>query len=196
MKAVHIIEIMVFLLFTVGSASAATFYLTEVNDNTYDGLIKIKVTYDGNTITVQDVSSALDGTSNVDIKAIGIVNSPDNSVVQVTDNSGKGSIWTIAEGDFNKAGFGDFSTMCTKNNDVKTRGPIVLQLENSFSNLQKNADGNSIIVHISFGEEGKDLLVGSTWTAGSTEIPEFPSIAMPVAALLGIMFIMGTRRKK
>lgn len=56
-----------FLLFTVGSASAATFYLTDVNDNKYDGLIKIKVTYDGNTITVQDVSSALDSTSNVDV---------------------------------------------------------------------------------------------------------------------------------
>jgi hypothetical protein len=188
--------ILILLLLTAGTASAQTFYLTDVNDNTYDGLIKIKVTYDGNTITVQDVSSALDGTSNVDVKAIGIVNSPDNSVVQVTDNSGKGSIWTIAEGDFNKAGFGDFSTMCTKNNNVKTRGPIVLQLENSFSNLQKNADGNSIIVHISFGEEGKDLLVGSTWTAGSTEIPEFPTVALPVAAILGLMFIFGRRKQE
>jgi len=148
------------------------------------------------TLILRHHQKALDGTSNVDVKAIGIVNSPDNSVLQVTDNSGEGSIWTLAEGDFNKAGFGDFSTMCTKNNDVKTRGPIVLELENAFSNLQKNADGNSIIVHISFGEEGKDLLVGSTWTAGSTEIPEFPTIALPVAAVLGLMLILGSRRKE
>lgn len=42
MKTVHIIGILVFLLVTVSSASAATFYLTEVNDNTHDGLIKLK----------------------------------------------------------------------------------------------------------------------------------------------------------
>ncbi len=154
------------------------------------------MTYDGNTITVQDVSSALDGTSNVDVKDIGIVNPSDNSVAQVTDNSGAGSTWSFSEGAFNRAGFGDFSTLCTKGNSVKTRGPIVLTLQDEFSNLPKNDDGNSIIVHISFGEEEKDLLVGSTWAGGSTEIPEFPTMVLPVAAILGLLFIAGRKRKE
>lgn len=31
---------------------------------------------------------------------------------------------------------------------------------------------------------------------GSTSIPEFPSIALPIAAIMGIMFIVGRRRKE
>ncbi|TFH04717.1 MAG: PEF-CTERM sorting domain-containing protein, partial [Methanosarcina sp.] len=48
---------------------------------------------------------------------------------------------------------------------------------------------------ISFGEK-KEALVGSTWVGGSAQIPEFPSIALPVVAILGLMFILVSRRKE
>lgn len=194
MKLIHIISgVLLFLLIAVSSASAQEFHLTTVNDHTYDGKIDIKVTVDGTTITVQDVSPALNGVSNVDVKAIGIVNPVDNPVTSVTDESGAGSTWTHTAGTFNRAGFGDFTTFCEKGNKIKTRGPIKLTLQNPIVNLPTNTDGNNIIVHISFGQENKDVLVGSTWVGGS--IPEFPTVALPVAAILGLMFILQRRKE-
>jgi hypothetical protein len=73
----------------------------------------------------------------------------------VVDKSDAGSSWSIDTNkgkDFNRAGFGDFSILCSKNNDIKTRGPIVLTPNSAFDSLPKNEEGNSIIVHISFGQ--------------------------------------------
>jgi hypothetical protein len=202
MRRLFFIGVIVFLMAMVGSANAATeFHLTRVNDHIYDGQIDIYVKYDGATITVKDLSPALNGISNVDIKAIGIVNptSPVFNPVKTVVDNGAGSRWSIDTNNdkgFNRAGFGDFSTLCSKNNNVKTRGPIVLTLNSAFDSLPQNKDGNSIVVHISFGQEGEDLLVGSTWVAGSSNIPEFPTVVLPVAAILGLFLIMQHKRKE
>jgi hypothetical protein len=77
----------------------------------------------------------------------------------------------------------------------------VIALNSSFteSQLPKNDLGNSIVVHLAFGTKlidvsGKEQ--DSSWVGDGTEIPEFPSIALPVAAIMGIIFIVGSRRKE
>jgi len=199
MKTVYIVGILVFLLVMVSSASAETFYLTDVNDHTYDGKIKIEVSWSGNTITVRDVSTSLDNISNVDIKEIGIQLPSGYSVLSVVDSGGvPANHWTASYGNFEESEFGHFNTQITRDSgsNSKTRGPITINLnKNLEGSLPLNENNNSVVVHISFGEE-EEALVGSTWVGGSTQIPEFPSIVLPVAAVLGLMFILGSRRKE
>ncbi|MHC1757689.1 MAG: PEF-CTERM sorting domain-containing protein [Methanosarcina sp.] len=199
MKAVHVIGILVFLLVTVSSASAATFYLTNTSENVTG--IKIAVTFNGTHITVEDASPALTGISNVDIKAIGLC--VDNSSIKsVTDASGANSKWTNKVATSNSISkFGTFSTLCSSTDSKKTRGPIVIELKQAVTQLPKNELNNSIVVHLGFGTYLLDVstneMEDSSWVGGgSTQIPEFPSIALPVAAVLGLMFVLGNKRKE
>jgi|GEM_PF-3047500 len=207
MKSVRIISILVFLLFVVGSASAETFYLTntseKINGEDIEG-IKVKVEFNGTHIIITDLSTSVDGQT-ADIKGIKLY-LQDQYIDSVTDPGHTTNIWTHTDnGKKNFAGFGEFYTSCTKSTDsTKSRGPIVIALNPSFTQgqLPSNALGNSVIVHLGFGDnplitvgEGEKV-PDSSWIGGYTEIPEFPSIAFPVAAVLGLMFVMGNRRKE
>lgn len=197
MKTVYFIGILVFLLFTVSSASAQTISLTTVNDPRYSGLIDVEVKYDGTTITVWDNSPGLDGISHIDIKEIGIV-LPDNSyaVTGVTDTKGNKWSWSsdYSKG-YTESAFGTFNTQVYRNGGTKTEGPITITLNKALpTSLNPNDAGNIFVVHISFGdEENNDAIIGSTWV--STKIPEFSSIAVPVAAVLGLLFISGRKKR-
>ncbi|MCQ1536531.1 PEF-CTERM sorting domain-containing protein [Methanosarcina sp. KYL-1] len=190
------------MLATVSSASAETFYLTETSEDVSG--IRIEVVFNGTHISVRDVSPALVGVPNVDIKAIRLY-LDDTNVTSVTDDSGSGSInvWTHAPSyKSNFAGFGEFNTLCNKATDsIKSRGPIVIALSPSFNqpHLPENSLKNSIVVHLGFGTELIDVGGAdqdSSWVTGSAQIPEFSSIALPVATIMGIMFFMGRRRKE
>lgn len=54
MRTVDFIGVLVFLVFMVSSASAETFYLTDVNDHKYDGKLQIEISYSGNLITIRE----------------------------------------------------------------------------------------------------------------------------------------------
>jgi hypothetical protein len=207
MKAVHVIGILVFLLFMVGSASAETFYLTntseKINGENVEG-IRVKVEFNGTHIIITDLSTSVDG-STADIKGIKLY-LQDQYVDSVTDPGHSANVWTYgADYKKNYAGFGTFYTSCTKLTDsTKSRGPIVIALDPSFtqSQLPANSLNNSVIVHLGFGDnplitvgEGEKV-PDSSWIGGHTEIPEFPTIALPVAAVLGIMFVLGNKRKE
>jgi len=64
----------------------------------------------------------------------------------------------------------------------------------------KNELDNIMVVHLQFGTgeievtEGENI--GSSWLGTGLQIPEFPTIALPVAAIMGIMFIIGRRKKE
>ncbi len=186
------------MVFTVGAASAETFYLTETNEGVSG--IKIEVVFNGTHISVKDVSPALVGVPNVNIKEIALYLNND-SVSSVTDISGNSSGWKSEPVSYNnKAGFGEFFTSCGRptEND-KTRGPIVIELNESLAQLPKNALNNSVVVHLQFGTDLIDVgdnFQDSSWVVGYTQIPEFPSIALPVAAIMGIMFLFGRRKEE
>ena len=65
--------------------------------------------------------------------------------------------------------------------------------------IPKSALGNPTVgqtsnIHVTIGC-GNDL-IELTPVTFKTDIPEFPSMAMPVAAILGLMFIFGNRKKE
>jgi hypothetical protein len=194
----YIIGILALLLLMVGTASAETFYLTNTSENVTG--IKIAVTFNGTHIIVEDASPALVGVDGVNILAIGLY--LNNSYVDNVTDYGEGTAWTHGKINHNISKFGLFNTLCSRpNQSDKTSGPIVIALNSSFteSQLPKNDLGNSIVVHLAFGTKlidvsGKEQ--DSSWVGDGTEIPEFPSIALPVAAIMGIIFIVGSRRKE
>jgi len=201
MKTVHIIlGVLVLLLFMVGSAGATTFYLTNTSEDVNG--IRINVTFDGTRIFVTDESPALVGVQNVDIKGVKLYLG-DEYVDSVADPRAPRNIWTHKP-DYkqNFAGFGEFYTDCSKSTDkTKSRGPVIITLKPSYtqSHLTTNALGNSIVVHLGFGTELIDVggkKQDSSWVTGDTQIPEFSSIAVPVMAILGLLFISGRRRKE
>ncbi|HOW13965.1 PEF-CTERM sorting domain-containing protein [Methanosarcina sp.] len=197
MRLKFIIGILALLLLTVSTASAETFYLTDVNEEQFAGKIRIQVSCSGDTITVQDVSTDLNTISNVDLKEIGIVLPAGYSVTSVVDEGAEND-WSATTGSYEESEFGHFNTQINRDpgSNSKTRGPIKIYLNKALAgSLPANEYGNSVVVHISFGEKG-EALVGSTWVSGYTPIPEFPSIALPVVAILGIMFIFGRRKQE
>ena len=98
----------------------------------YDGNIRIEVSFTGSTITVKDVSTALDGISNVDIKEIGIQLPAGYSVLQngVVDGGAANNVWTAISGDFVESEFGTFNTQINRDpgKSSKNRGPITISL--------------------------------------------------------------------
>jgi hypothetical protein len=193
-KLKYIIGILVLLLLMVGTASAEPFYLTHINDPAFQNLeISIKVTYDesAQTITVEDESPAFVGVSNVDIKEIGLQLPAGVTVNDVTDDGASDWGWNPEPGSYQESEYGTFNTQLKKNtNSYKTSGPIVIELSSGIGTLSPS----DIVVHISFGDEDDpdETLVGSGWVG----IPEFPTVALPVAAILGLMFVFGRKKQE
>lgn len=207
MKIIHIIAVLALLIFAVDSASAfsAEYPLTHP-ENAYAGVnFNVKVTVVDDTITVTDQSTWPSGETNIDIKEIGIV-LPDTYQVKVIQDGGKHQViydvsdpqnnqYDIGYGNFEESMFGRFNTQINRkpgSND-KTTGPIVIKLNKALTTLSPNNVGNTFVVHISFGDDSQNEVSGSTWV--STRIPEFTTMAVPVAAILGLLLITQRKRK-
>jgi len=197
MRAIYFIGILAFFLIMVSSASAETIYLTKANEPEFDGKINIRVDYDGNAKTIA-VKYLGDDTS---YSPLGIdtffynLDSGTYEVVNVKEGSqDKTNDWKTNFGGTEASEFGNFLS-------YKNKGPastagineyILFTLKNEFSSIPPNVNEHRVAVHIRFSD-GK-----STWvTDGNTnDIPEFPSIVLPVAAIMGIILISQNRRKK
>jgi hypothetical protein len=204
-KLKYAFGVLAFLLLMVGTASAQTFYLTETTDDYDDGVsIKVQVDYNptDNTMTfmvIEPENKAYEGytITNVDLKNIWIKTTHDKvSVIEPT------GIWNTPAANSGSIGnFGSFATEITKSNSNKSPGPVTIKLADGLtldSLLANSGDGYVVAVHVAF-----DKSTGGSGTAdcsgkvrGSTQIPEFPTIALPVAAILGIMFVFGRRKNE
>lgn len=209
MKAVRFIAIMLFMLFTVGSASAEeqTAILTgdDANEpNLPNELINVKVTYNPGTgtLTYTDSSSTdpTDGTylENPRIDEVAYNLPMAGDVLQ--------EFWGPVS-NTRMDGFGSFTYKHVQEpRNVRYR-TVTLQLEGP-EPYPLFPSGNVVAVHLAFDKAyknnvliaestgvnvGKDL--GSTYLQGGvTNVPEFPTMALPVAAILGLLFI--TQRRK
>jgi hypothetical protein len=193
----YIIGILALLLLTVTTVSAET--LTTANEDYFKGKIEIQVNYDETNGKI-DVKYVSDGVPeepigidtfyyNLDDETHGITNVMEGGVDAT-------SSWHRNFDGLTADGFGNFLSHQSLNS-AGTGGisdPIVFTLASSFPlGIDPNEQGHRVAVHIRF-ENDK-----STWVTNgndTTEIPEFPSIALPVAAIMGIMFIVGSRRKE
>ena len=156
-KSAVLVGILVLLVFMVGAASAETFYLTNTSEK-IDGQsiegICVKVEFNGTHINVEDISSRLEGESDVNLQAIKVC-IEDDDIKSVIDASGLTGPWTYSyDSATSTSEFGDFLTVCehAKNEKSrKTRGPIIIELNEGVAQLPKNELNNSIVVHLQFG---------------------------------------------
>jgi hypothetical protein len=111
----------------------------------------------------------------------------------------------MGSGDINKIYFNDadlqktginggtqqyYDTITVKLTDASTFNPTV-------------STTNDFGAHLGFPSVTiNGVTLDSAWFAGitpvtpSTQVPEFPSLALPVAGIMGLMFIFGNRKKE
>ncbi|MDI9393982.1 MAG: PEF-CTERM sorting domain-containing protein [Euryarchaeota archaeon] len=215
MKLKYIIGILAILLLMAGTASAETFYLENASSEFYKGKVMIKVTCEGKTITVEDVSP---NTKNMKLAWI-VIDLPEGYNVEEISDGSKRSFWCEvdklkmgkpADKDWFVRGIGLFSHYFDNfggsdsyeernlSSSVYTRGPIIITLD---QNLKGSlfTNGNKVAVCI---EDRLDPQY-CTYVSGyktipdtPTQVPEFPTIALPVAAMLGLIFVFGRKKEE
>lgn len=229
MKAVCFIAIMLFVLFTVSSASAEDQAVTLTDENSNievnehlelpDGLLGVTVTYNPSTgvlkyqytgPTSYDPNNPRPYITNPKIDEIGY-----NLNINGAVSSSSGGPWALANGNSRMDGFGSFMR------DYTTDGKNVARINSvtvTLDQAQKPfpsfpSTGNAVAVHLAFDgaydahnqpvnvppyitlSKGGLSGGGSSYLAGEVnQIPEFPTMALPVAAILGLLFI--TQRRK
>ncbi|WP_440954858.1 PEF-CTERM sorting domain-containing protein [Methanosarcina sp. Mfa9] len=189
------VGILAIILFMVGTAGAETIYLTKADNDIFDGKISIQADLNGEkgTITVQCISHT---TSYEPLRINNLYyNLASNPVVSVDceKNIKNKGVATITD-------FGEFDNLCV----IKTQGggtsntygvtdPITFTLNESYTSIPSNVNGHSIAVHVLFGDG-----TCTSVTNGNTNnnIPEFPTMALPVMAILGILFVSQREREK
>lgn len=213
MKAVYFIAVVLFVLFTVNSASAETITLTEDNSNIQvndhitlpDGLFRITVNYNPNAgqIVYQYTGNTAPGNgpyiTNPKIFEVGYNLDRDGSV-----SPGNWANQNSLQFD----GFGTFSRgyKIDNQNSVSLK-TVTVQLAGSAPYPSFPTQGNAIALHLAFDNAyyangtaisiPKEITIGdgsSYFAGGVNQIPEFPSMVLPVAAILGLLFI--TQRRK
>lgn len=200
MKLKYIIGILALLLLTVGTASAAivvpvNYYKNDIGD-TYPENVAITATFSGDTVTVKaaPVNGATTLPPNFDIQGIYLrVNHATGDTARNDDPSATGETWSYTGSSIPTLGnlFGVFQPVSAweGKTNIKSGGPIVITHPNIESEIA-SVDGYKIVVKISWNG---DL---SNWVGGDTNIPEFPTVALPVAAILGLMFVFGRKKQE
>ncbi|WMW24097.1 PEF-CTERM sorting domain-containing protein [Methanolobus sediminis] len=131
-----------------------------------------------------------------------LLNVPESDVVSVTDNYG--NEWLVGDAAGNP--FGTFLTKTTTNDaELKGTDPITIYVTITSwdGTLPANDDENVISIHIQrIGPGDEDsawVTVGyceeDDGNGGTQEIPEFPTIALPIAAIIGLAFIFQRRKE-
>jgi hypothetical protein len=192
------------LLMIVGTASAAAieFHLTEEDANEYyKGNIDIKITVDDVSKTVE-LQILQPTTAKVSMKTL-LLNIPADQIVSVTDDNPKVD-WVIEndKGQGN-AGYGAMLTAVDRESgDQGTVKYIKIQMGQDWDGvLPKNADNYSVVLHVTrLPECPESVWLGyqdnSEDNGGPVqEIPEFPTVALPIAAILGLAFMFQRRKE-
>lgn len=212
MKTAHIIGIITFVVLATGITSAQSFDLSYSNTAGATDLVTVHAMYEGKVITIW----ATDKTTGNDIKIDEIAfNLPSSYVESTTIEEGKkeikktivvfnildnlGKHWELKGGNspYQISSTGQYSSAYKSPGSGANR--VVITLKNPISDIPNNGNGFEIAAHVRWGS-------GSAFFAGpcdsctpenppTTNIPEFPSMVLPVAAILGLMFIFGRGKK-
>lgn len=220
MKRVFFIGLMVLLIAMVGSASAETITLTEDNSNVNrdnpgtlpDGIIDVQVAYDpaAGMIIYQDMSptNSNGGTTpyitDPKIDEVAYNLAIDGSVIGYDANGQLSGAWA-KDNNPGMDGFGAFLRDYTTSGPNNER-PTLVKVTLVSKNAAFPSTGNSVAVHLAFSGaynadgskimESSTVSLGSTFLAGRVNVPEFPSVVLPITAILGLIFITQRKRKE
>ena len=178
-------------IFSVGFASAdQTILLTQSNAGINGFVVTVNTYTDTNEMSVQITTAPAEYTVD-DIDAV--YYNLDSNVISVDGKPIADTNWKIND-DKNVAGFGRFAKRVTENPSTGTN--VMFELKD-MADIPFNENGHRVVVHLRFGDDESEIVTLSENDDGSTfltDIPEFPTIALPVAAILGLMFIFGRKR--
>ena len=143
--------------------------------------------------------------TNFDIKEIYVFSKPYNQATGVV-NLDHTETWTYTNNPsgipgtprayFHTPPAEEFTTNCLGEASIKNGGRIETTFTNNVEPIAYDSKGFSIVVHIGWEDSsgvGKSAWVGNGYNG---YIPEFPTIALPVAGILGLMLILGRRNKE
>ena len=201
-RIVLIMLIAVSMIITAGAASANTLNLTVDNDDVAAGPnceeYNVGVTYEGKIMTVEILQPT---DADAHLKSIYLNLASSNAVESIV-------LQDDTEIDFKYGGpavpnLGTFNMNLTLGKPIEG-GPmtktkvVIIEFTNDIM-FTPNAKGFSAAAHIGgLGENGegsKKLGDGVCGGGGIEEIPEFPTVALPIAAILGLAFFFQRRKE-
>jgi hypothetical protein len=178
MKLIHIIGIIALVTISIGTASAAVVDLTPNDGSSVE---HVYVIYSGNTVTFSVLP--LSGQPQGWLDSVGYNVLPSTlNVIGITDNSQNGG-WTYKGYNIIDS-FGKFNEYTKNNGDDYGTTSVTITFSDPIS------DTPTFTAHVAW-ETGSAQFGSST-----TSIPEFPLIAMPVATVLGIIFIVARKKNE
>lgn len=199
MKLKYVFGVLALLLLMVSTASAEPFKLSYSNTDGATKYVTIWADLNGNTLTVWGEPNST-SVETVRIDKVGF-NLPSDKVDNVLGHEDAADVYWVL---FNKnppyqmSGVGDYWS------EYKSPGAdatsVVVTFNENVESIDENDAGFEVAAHAAWTY--KD---GATDTASFTsaffagpygEIPEFPTVALPVAAILGLLFIFGRRKQE
>jgi hypothetical protein len=199
-RSINLVGILVFVILTVSNTSAFPIdILNKPLDEPTDANIQIGVTYDwaNDQIIFRDASSNLNDPGitevayNISIDAdIYSYDSKNNLIQSTWDQEVNGQL----------DGFGKFARMYKLTTPDNTNRPtkVVVQLKNDFN--EEIPGQYQVAVHFIWGSPAAST--GSTSinvagiSKGNTQNPDSPFIALPIATLMGTIFILSNKKKE
>ncbi len=185
--------IMVGLLAGVGTANALDVGYPIDNVYGYEcGDFLVNVTVDGVNVTVELITDSpydVYLTDDTSIKSLGLNTQNELEVVSI-DGANPGNPDSYGS-------LGSFNTAVGFAPNVKTTGPITVTFNDTVE-LVDNSNGYTTAVHIigiwdgdgAAGSNSEASLKLADGNCANTQIPEFPTIALPIAAIIGLAFIL------
>jgi hypothetical protein len=194
-KLKYAFGVLALLLLMVGTASAYTLG----NSNSPDALkdVSVGASVSGNVVTFE-VTKEDNTITDVWIKDVGLPTtvSVANSGA-VTDGDGNSLKYTVSKKDQTMAGF------------LVVKVALPGGENKGASTVEITYDGNLpsdpvFVAHAcwapwiegQYDDNGNQLTSAMFYNSETTQIPEFPTMALPVAAILGLMFIFGRRKQE
>jgi hypothetical protein len=206
------------ILLTVGAASADTMDLVvdkyTINDNNPNGVpdcenYTVRLTYESNEMTVVIIEPTVIDQPDAFLLNIGMMigSNPVQNVTLLDDTEMQFTI-----GGSNFATLGDFDTNITfsqkkidNTNVIPKPRAYKIIFANNIAFSSANAEGFLAAVHVGgltsdYTADGEtSVKIGNGECGGGTgtgtDIPEFPTIALPIAAILGLAFFFQRRKE-
>jgi hypothetical protein len=191
-KTRYIIGILAILLFAVSSASATIINYDITASNT-GKTISITVTYDTDTGKLHFVDpNYMSSTQGILGIAYNAGSALSITTVPSTNN------WIVGGGPqgYAQGGLGDFTTKYGKTSSSVYK-EVTVQFNSPYPiAMSENTVHNYVAVHYKWNafDNNGNAITGFGSQGKTTPIPEFPTIAIPVAAILGLMLILGRRK--
>ena len=192
-KSLLITGLLVILISMASVASASEIYnVTNPKDTLSCGDVDVGVIIDGNNVTVDVIflsPTYLSNTTSIKTFGLNTVGLTEANVTGIT-----GANRTLIGVDSFSAEFGNFNTTVGFVTSEKTLGPITITFDGPVVLVPNSLNFNAA-VHLIGLNEGLSVKVADG-ECPIQEIPEFPTIALPIAAILGLSLIFMRRKNK